>query len=68
MSHSRREADFRVGFALLVRADPDRDFLVEPLEEIEQLVRGEAAEMAIHQMRHVRLRDAEQFGDFPLLE
>ena len=46
----------------------DRDLPIQPLEELEQLVGGEAAEMPVHQVRDFRLLDAEQGGDFPLLE
>lgn len=38
------------------RADLNRHFSVEPFEKIEQLAHGEAAEMPVHQARHVRLR------------
>ena len=57
-----------VGFARLLRADLDGDLLVEPLEEVQQLVRGEPAVVAVHQVRHVGLGNAEESGDLPLLE
>ena len=51
-----------------MRADLDRHLAVETLEEVEQLVGGEAAEMPVHQVGDFRLLDAEQGGDLPLRE
>ena len=52
----------------MVTADFDRHFPVKPFQKIEQLVRGEAAEMPVHQVRHVRLRNAQNIGDFALFQ
>jgi hypothetical protein len=52
----------------MVRADLDRHLLAKALQKIEELVRGEAAEMPVHQMRHVGLRNAENAGDLALLQ
>ena len=52
----------------MVTADLDRHFLVKAFQKIEQLVRCEAAEMPIHQVRYVGLRNAEDVGDFALFQ
>jgi hypothetical protein len=49
-------------------ADVDSHFSVKPFQKIKQLVRREATEMAVHQMRHVRLRNAQGLGDFSLFQ
>ena len=51
-----------------MRADADGNGLIQTLEERHQLVGCEPAEMPDHQVRHYRLLDTEQRGDFPLLE
>jgi len=61
-------ADFLIGLAFLVVADLYGDFPVEPLEKIQNLVGGEPAEMPVHQVRGLRLLDAEQGGDFRLFQ
>jgi hypothetical protein len=57
-----------VGFAFVVTADLDRHFPVKAFKKIEQLVRREAAEMPVHQVRHVWLRNAQDIGDFALFQ
>ena len=52
----------------MTTADLDRYFAVKPFQKIEQLVGGEAAEMPVHQVRDIGLRDAEDLGDFALLQ
>jgi hypothetical protein len=64
----RGESHLLIGLALAVTADLDRHLAVKPFQEIEQLVRGEAAEMPVHQVRHVGLRDAQNIGDLALLQ
>src|ERR1700722_13209175 len=49
-------------------ADLDCYFAVEAFQKIEQLVCGEAAEMAIHQVRNVGLRNAQEIGDIALFQ
>jgi|SRR5665213_1967772 len=51
-----------------MRADLDGDFPVEPLQKIQQLVSSEPAVMAVHQMGHLGLRNAKEFGDLRLFE
>ena len=46
----RNKSNLLVGFSLVVRANLDCHFAVKPFEKIEQLVRGEAAEMPVHQV------------------
>src|SRR4051794_8685022 len=65
---SHAEADFLIRLPRPVRANADRDGLIQPLEELQQLVGGEAAEMPVHQVRHFRLLDAKQGDDFLLPE
>jgi hypothetical protein len=64
----RRESDLAIRLTLVMTADLDRHFPVKPFEKIEQLVRGESAEMAIHQVRHVWLRNAQDSRDFALFQ
>ena len=42
----------------MVRADLDRDLTIQALEEAEQLVGGESAEMLVDQVRYLWLFDA----------
>ena len=63
-----RERDFLIGLALAMGANFDTHFPVKPPEKIEQLVCGEAAEMSVHQMRYVGLCDAQNAGNFTLLQ
>jgi hypothetical protein len=65
---SRGKSHLLVGFALVVTANLDRHFSVKPFKKIKQLVRREAAEMPIHQVRHVGLSNAQDFGDFTLFQ
>jgi hypothetical protein len=46
----------------------DLHSLVQALQKVEQLVRGEAAEMTVHQVRHIGLRNPENPGDFALFQ
>jgi hypothetical protein len=62
------ESHFLVWFALVVTTDLDCHLPVKPFQKVEQLVRREAAKMPIHQVRHVRLRNTEDAGDFLLFE
>ena len=52
----------------MVTADLDRHFPIKPFQKIEQLVRREAAEMPVHQMRYVGLCNAQNVGDFALFQ
>jgi hypothetical protein len=65
---SNAKSHFLIGFPRLVRTDPDRHFPVQAFQEFKQLVRGEEAEMPVHQVGHFRLGNAKQRDDFPLLE
>jgi hypothetical protein len=56
---SEAEPDLLIRFPRLMRADLDRDFTIQPFEEIEQLVGGEAVEMPVHQVGDFRLFDPE---------
>jgi len=47
---SRSEGDLLVGLPLVMTAHFDLHFLVQTLQKVEQLVRGEAAEMTVHQV------------------
>jgi hypothetical protein len=49
-------------------ANLDRDFPVKPFQKVEQLVPGEAAEMPVHEVRHVGLGNAQDIGDFALFQ
>ena len=62
----RGERNLLVGLPPLMAADLDLHFLVKPLQKIEQLVRREAAEMPIHLVRDIGLRNAQDTGDFAL--
>jgi hypothetical protein len=42
--------------------------MVEPLQKIQQLVSREPAVMAVHQMGHLRLRNAKELADLLLFE
>src|SRR5579864_6365663 len=48
--------------------DLDLHFPVQALQKIEQLVRGEAAEMPVHQVRHIGLCDPEYPCNFALFQ
>src|SRR6202049_921858 len=48
--------------------DLDLLFLVKPPQKIEQLVRSESAEVPVHQVRNIRLRNPENTGDFALFQ
>ena len=50
-----REGHLLVRFDLVMTAHLDGHFAVKPFEKIEQLVGGEAAEMPVHQVRHIGL-------------
>ena len=56
----------RLDRKVTIRISPHRPG--EPYQEVEQFVGGEAAEMAVHHVRHFRLLDPEQRSDFPLRE
>ncbi len=62
----RSERNLLVGLSLVMATDLDLHFLVKPLQKIEQLVRREAAEMPIHQVRDIGLGNAQDTGDFAL--
>ena len=63
----KAEGNFLI-WLLLVLAELDGNFPIEPFEEVQQLVGSEAVEMSIHQARHLRPLDAEKLGDLPLRE
>ena len=50
------------------RCDLDGNLAVQAFEKIEQLVRREAAEMPIHKMRDIGLRNPENAGNFALFQ
>jgi hypothetical protein len=52
----------------LVTADLDGYFPVQAFQKVEQLIGGEAAEVAVHEMRYIGLGNAQNFGDFALFE
>ncbi len=52
----------------MVSANLDGYFLVKPIEEIEQLVRGKATKMSVHQVRYFGLGNSEHAGYFALFE
>jgi len=60
------EADLLIRLTRPVTANPDRHLALQPLEEIKQLIRGETAEMSVHQVRNFRLFDPEQRRNLPL--
>ena len=62
------ESHFLVGFTLVRGAHLDSHFVVESAEKGEQLVRGEATKVSVHQMGHVGLRNAQNTCDFGLLQ
>src|SRR5580698_7835400 len=66
VSHSK--PDFLIRFTRLMRTDLDRQLAVQPPEKIEQLIRGEAAEMPVKQVRNLGLFDPKQLGNLPLPE
>ena len=66
--NSRGEGDLLVGLPLVMAADLDLHFLVKPPQKIEQLVRSESAEVPVHQVRNIRLRNPENTGDFALFQ
>jgi hypothetical protein len=57
-----------IGLSLVMAADGNRYFPVQPFQKIEQLVGCEAAEMPVHQMRHVRLCNAQNTANFTLFQ
>ena len=59
---------FLITLPRFVLTDSDSDFPVEPFQKIEQLVRGKAAKVAVHQVGDLWLRDTEKRGNLPLLE
>ncbi len=59
---------FLVGFTLVVRTHLDSHFSIEPPQEIQQFVGGEATEVSIHQMGHVGLRDGQNTCDLTLFQ
>ena len=61
------KSDFLIRLSRLVGADLDRDFTIQPLEKIEELVGGETVEMPVHQVGDFRLFDPEQGSDFRCL-
>ena len=62
------QSDLLIGFALMMTADLDPHFPVKPFQKIEQLVRCEAAEMSVHQMRNIGLRNSKDARDFALFQ
>jgi hypothetical protein len=65
-TNSPAEAHFLIRLTRLVGADPDRHLGLQSLEEIEQLVGGEAAEVSVHKVGDFRLFDPEQRRDLSL--
>jgi hypothetical protein len=53
----------RIRLTLAVMTDLYRYLKLKALQKIDQLVDGEAAEMPIHQARHVGLRNAQNIAD-----
>src|SRR5579859_2245108 len=68
LPYSPGEIDFPVRLSWLVRANLNSHFPIQPLEKIQELICGKPAEVSVHQMRHVRLRDTEKRRNFALLE
>lgn len=64
----RSERHLLVGFAVVVTADLNCYLPVKPFQKIEQFVRCEAAEMPIHQVRYIGLRNAQNIRDFALFQ
>jgi len=60
--------DLAIRFTLVMAADLDRHLPVKPFQKIKQLIRCEATEMSVHEMRYVGLSDAKNTGDLALLE
>jgi hypothetical protein len=52
----------------MATADLNRHFPVKALQKIEQLIRREATEMPVHQVRHLRLGNTQNIGDFSLFQ
>jgi hypothetical protein len=65
-SPSRSEGDLLVRLPPAMTAHFDLHFLVQTLQKVEQLVRGEAAEMSVHQVGHIGLRNPQDSRDFAL--
>jgi hypothetical protein len=59
---------FLVGFTLVVRTHLNNHFSIKPPQEIQQFVGSEAAEVAVHQMGHVGLRNAQNTCDLTLFQ
>src|SRR6185369_4193733 len=64
----RSEGDLLVRLPLVMTAHFDLDLLVQTLQKVEQLVRCEAAEMPVHQVGHIGLRNPENASDFALFQ
>src|ERR1700722_1634117 len=65
---SRSKGHRLIRLTPVVTADLNRHLLVKALQKIEQLVRREAAEMPVHQVRHIGLCNAKNAGDLALLQ
>jgi hypothetical protein len=64
----RGESYSLVGFAFVATANLDRHLPIKPFQKIEQLIRRKAAEVSVHQVRHVGLCNAQHVGDFALFQ
>jgi hypothetical protein len=64
----RGESYLLVGLAFVATANLDRHLPIKPFQKIEQLIRRKAAEVSVHQVRHVGLCNAQHVGDFALFQ
>ncbi len=60
----RGESHFLEGFTSVTTADLDRHLSIKPPQKIQQFVGREPAEVPVHQMRDIRLCNAQYVGDF----
>jgi hypothetical protein len=60
--------DLLVRFALVMAANFDPHLPIQPFQKVEQLVGREAAEMSVHQVRHIGLGNTQNSRDLTLLQ
>lgn len=68
MEESENEGHFLIRFALVVWTHLDRHLSTKSPQEVKQLVGCEAAEMSVHQVRYVGLRNPQNVSDFALFQ
>jgi hypothetical protein len=68
MEGSENEGHFLIRFTLVVRTHLDRHLSTKSPQEVKQLVCCEAAEMSVHQVRYIGLRNSQNPSDFALFQ